>query len=274
MNYQLLINNSPFFEGDVYALCLIIFIVFVILIEIILTIWGKLHENEKMKYEFITIIAHKFRTPLTHIKWLIEEIKGKEQDTSKRNELSDLELSADKLINMTGTLIELTNSNNDTKSTYRFEKISLNNLIRDITNSIKKIYQEKNISFSVNYPQEDIWIKVDRMRIEFVLLTLLENSCIYTPPGRNVSVSIGQLGRKAIISISDNGIGIDTKDLTKIFEKFYRAPNAKAMDTEGFGIGLFMAQTVAKHHNGKIEVYSAGTNQGSEFRLILPRVRK
>src|SRR3989344_7581833 len=88
-------------------------------------LWRKLRENENLKYEFITIIAHKFRTPLTHMKWLSEGLIADELDPRKRENLREMRQANQKLIDLTGTLIELTDSDDDSKSSYVFETVNL-----------------------------------------------------------------------------------------------------------------------------------------------------
>jgi len=234
-------------------------------------IWRKMQENEIMKYEFITIIAHKFRTPLTQLKWLIEGLMETEQDTSSRENLGNMKQSTDRLINMTGTLIELTNADTENKASYQIESVPVCESTRTVTNSLKAAFQEKNISFSVQCLVEEVTINADRTRFEFVLQTLLENSFNYTPPGRQVQVSVDADARRAYVTVTDNGIGISVNDLPKIFGKFYRTQNAKSMDTEGFGVGLYFSQTIIRRFGGKIEVYSPGIDKGSTFRIVIPR---
>ena len=271
MTYQILINGSPAVQGNTASLILIIFIVVLILGGLIRMISKKLRENDTLKYEFITIIAHKFRTPLTHIKWIAEERISTIQDASERENMIDLENSTDHLIKLTGTLIELTETDTESKALYKFENASLSELAKEITSTAKDMFHEKNIGFFVQMPTEDIMVKMDKPRMEFVMQTLLDNAFIYTPTGRRVDVAVGVSGRKAIFAVSDNGIGIDPSDSPHIFDKFFRAPNAKSMDTEGFGIGLFMANSIVKRHGGKIEVFSAGKDRGAMFKVILPR---
>jgi signal transduction histidine kinase len=272
-NFSFTLDNKVILEGNILTLVLVAFILLVIIIATVVTIWHKLRENEDLKYEFITIIAHKFRTPLTHLKWILEGMFTTTQDASTRENLSDMKQSTDHLINLTGTLIELTNTDNEAQSSYKLERLSVSDLVREVAAAFKDMFHEKNILFSAQSATEGIMANIDRPRMEFVLQTLLENSYAYTPPGLVVEMSTTIEGKKAVISVTDNGIGIDPKDLPNIFGKFYRGKNARETDPEGFGVGLFMAKEIVRHHKGKIEVYSAGKNHGATFRVILPLVK-
>lgn len=271
MNYEILIDGISIFEGRIVGLIFVLFVVLVILIGIAITLWLKLREHNTLKSEFITIIAHKFRTPLTHLKWLTETLLPGEQDAIRKESLLDINRSTEQLINLTGTLIELTNSAKQTKSSYNFTRTSLNKLATDIATQFKPQLLEKNISFTFQCDPKDILADIDVPRMEYVLQTLLDNSRIYTPPGRRVDLTVTTSGNKALLIVSDNGIGISPKDLPYIFSKFFRSRNAQSVDTEGFGVGLYMAQSIVKRHGGKIEVDSNGQDQGSVFRVILPK---
>jgi signal transduction histidine kinase len=118
-----------------------------------------------------------------------------------------------------------------------------------------------------------MFVKIDRQRMEFVLQTLLENALTYTPSGKNVDVIVSKVGHKAIISVVDHGIGIDKADMPRIFDKFFRADNARATDTEGFGVGLYLSQAIARRHKGTMDVTSDGVGFGSTFTITLKTVK-
>jgi len=273
MNYEILINNSSVWSGNIFVLALVVLILLGILATIVVYLWRKLEENEGLKYEFITIIAHKFRTPLTSIKWLMEGMLADELDAHKREGYSDIAQSTEKLISLTGTLIELTDTDRESKSSYSFEPVSICDMVQGVANSLRGQFKEKNISLASQCEDQNVRAKVDKVRLEFVLQTLLENARIYTPSGRQVQTSVSQKGNKVIIQVSDNGIGIDHADLTHIFSKFYRTAIAKSVDTEGFGVGLFLARSIVKRHRGKIQVYSEGLDKGTTFTITLPAVK-
>ncbi|MBP6858711.1 MAG: HAMP domain-containing histidine kinase [Candidatus Pacebacteria bacterium] len=233
-------------------------------------IWKKMGINEVLKYEFITIVAHKFRTPLTHIKWSTDELIKEETDPYKKEAIQDIQKSNEKLIKLTNTLVEITDSENASSTVYIFERTDVCEFARKIGDEIKNEFHEKNVFFSIQCAPEPIFVKMDAQRMEFVLQTILENAKNYTPPGKNVEVTVMREGNKALISVRDGGIGIDKKDIELISTKFYRTTNAKSADTEGFGVGLYLAQSITKRHKGSIQVYSEGIGLGSTFTIVVP----
>ena len=244
-----------------------------LVIVIILALWRTLARNEKLKYEFITIIAHKFRTPLTHIKWTSDELAKTEQDSYKKQSLTDIQQSNEKLIKLTNTLLELTDASSSVATTYSWQRVSLCDFVRSASVSFKDMFHEKNIFFSVQCPPDSLFVKIDPQRMEFVIQTLLENALNYSSPGQTVEVRITRTGRRHEVSVIDHGIGIDPHDMPAMFTKFFRTKSAQAMDTEGFGVGLYLAQSIVHRHHGKLSVYSEGAGKGTTFTLSLKRSR-
>ncbi|MDE1975520.1 MAG: HAMP domain-containing histidine kinase [Patescibacteria group bacterium] len=229
-------------------------------------------QTERLKYEFVTIIAHKFRTPLTHIKWLIEDMVKDETEPYKRQNLADIASSNEALIKLTGTLMEVTDSGS-ADSIYNMERIDACMFAQAATDAEKQAFHEKNIFLGINCSANGAMIKADRTRLAFVLEVLLSNARAYTPPGRNVSVNISANRRHVLIAVKDDGIGMSDADMKRIFGKFFRSEKARSMDTEGFGIGLYLARSIVLRHGGKLIPYSAGPGQGSTFSVVLKRVR-
>lgn len=233
-------------------------------------IWRKLREGDELKYEFITVIAHKFRTPLTQTKWAAEELYEGETDPERKQSIAYIRQSNDHLINMTGALIELADSDKGVEQLYRFERVSLADVIREVATGATGEYAEKKVSLVLGELPADIFVQADKDKLVFVLQTLIDNACSYTPEGGTVKVSLRKFNGKAYVAVKDSGIGIAREDIGRIFSKFYRTKQAKLADTEGFGVGLYLAQSIARRHSGLIEVASEGEHKGTTFTVVLP----
>lgn len=244
-----------------------------IMLLVAVLLFRKLRENERSKYEFMTIIAHKFRTPLTHIKWSSEGLLSDETDSYKKQSLTDIHASNENLINMTTTLIEVMDASGNKNSAYRFERVNICDMVRSIMESYKSMFHSKNLFISISCVAEELFANIDKSRMEFVLSTLFENACLYTPPGRNITATVSIEHRKVAVSVHDDGIGIDARDMQHLFTKFYRTKEARAMDTEGLGVALYLAKSVMKHHKGSIVAYSEGLGKGSTFSIVMPRAK-
>lgn len=273
MDYQIFINHNEVLAGDLNILVPCLIVGLFILLYLIRFVIRKLRMGETMRYEFITIIAHKFRTPLTQIKWIIESTLPLENDPFKKEGLQNMSKSAETLIGLTNTLVELTNSTNRKSSSYNFERLNICDVVAKISDSLKNRFHEKNIFFGITCAVNEIYVEVDRPRIEFVLQTLLENSINYSHPGGNVKIDISINRRDVHISIADQGIGIAPADANRLFSKFFRAKSAQTMDTEGFGVGLYLANSIVKKHSGYLEFFSEGVDKGTTFTVVLPIVK-
>jgi len=273
MNYQFIVDNNEVLSGQVTELTTIIVVALVLLFLFLFYFVSRLKENHRLKYEFVTIIAHKFRTPLTYVKWVCDELMSTESDAFKKKSLKDIQDSNQKLINLTGTLIELTDSNKASTTSYNIEKLNLCEVVKKLSAELRYSIQEKNLFFAVKCESDPIKVKADRTRLEFVLSTILDNARIYTPIGKSIDVNITKTFFKAIITVKDAGIGISKEDMPHIFSNFFRGHNARQTDTEGVGVGLYLAKSIVKRLGGKITAFSAGPDQGSTFMIILPRTR-
>lgn len=249
-----------------FSIAILVVVIFVVLLR-------TLTRNEKLKYEFITIVAHKFRTPLTHVKWASDELAKNELDSYKKQALNDIQKSNEKLIKLTNTLLELTDTDSSASSIYAFDRVSICDFVRDVGNGFKDMFHEKNIFFSIQCQPEPLFVKIDKQRIEFVIQTLLENAFTYSSPGQTVGVQVTRNGGYADIAIIDHGIGIESRDIPHIFTKFFRTKSAQSMDTEGFGVGLYLAKSIVDRHKGNLAAYSDGTGKGSVFTLSLRIIR-
>lgn len=261
------------FNDYTLAIIFVVFALAVLVLIVILEIVQHVRNSEKMKYEFITIIAHKFQTPLSQIKWIAENIKSEETSPYTKENIGELQKANENLINLTGTLIEMTDSDNTAKSAYNFERIDLCDLLRKTADSMKNIYKEKNIAFSVSCAQNDIAVSADKTRLEFVIQTILNNAFNYTPTGKSISASIDIDAKKAVLSVRDDGIGIAKDDMSRIGKKFFRGHNSSQMDTEGFGVSLYLADTIIRRHKGIISISSGGVGMGTIATITLPRAK-
>lgn len=272
MDFQIFINQNQVFSGDLTIIVPASLTILVIIAYSARLIWYKLRAYETLKYEFVTIIAHKFRTPLTQIKWILETIFKDEQDPFKKESLMNISKSDETLIGLTNTLVEITDSMDKVKASYNFQRVNVCEMVNRVTNSLKERFHEKNIFYGIKCSDQNIFARVDASRMDFVLQTLIENSVNYSHTGGNVDVMVERNGRKVKVSVIDQGIGIDPSDISRVFSKFFRSKGAKTMDTDGFGVGLYLAKSVVKRHGGKLEVFSRGVEKGTTFVMTLPMV--
>jgi len=238
----------------------------------LLFIWKKIREADFLKYEFIDVITHKFRTPLTAIKWSSESLIESVPENLK-GEVSHIQKSTNSLFDLTNLLANLSMTSEKTFG-YNFIKLDLNSLIKNVIFECSEKIKAKEITL-LFLPHSTIFVLVDEQKIKFVFQTLLDNAINYTKQDGKISFEISVLnGKDAVVKITDTGIGIDKKEIKLIFTKFYRTEGSKKADTEGMGIGLYLAQRIIEKHDGKIWVKSEGNGKGSSFFVSLPICKK
>jgi signal transduction histidine kinase len=144
--------------------------------------------------------------------------------------------------------------------------ILLNELLQDLAEQFQLQAKRKKINFQVRLSAE-LWVKGDRNQLNRLFINLLENACKYTPEEGRVTLSLKKLRQNLIVLVEDTGIGIAPEQLPFVFQRFWRAKSARQQ--EGLGLGLAIAQSIAKLHGGEITVKSQ-IGIGTSFQVRLP----
>jgi two-component system, OmpR family, sensor histidine kinase CiaH len=220
---------------------------------------------------FITDASHELRTPITSLKTSIEvNLRNKNitLDQAKKLLKSNLE-DVESLKILSDGLIRLAYYQKPNGNTI-FEKV----LVRDVVNSamdkMKAIALEHKIK--INSKIEDLKIEGDRKSLVELITILLDNAIKYSGKGSLIKISAKKMNDKAVIAVSDKGIGISEKELPHIFERFYRAEKSRSKEINGYGLGLSIAKKIVQMHGGTIEATSEknhGTTLTICFKLAL-----
>ena len=235
-------------------------------------VWQKIRETDLLKYEFITIVTHKFRTPLTHIKWAVENLLEGSLSDEKRKQASAIQSANFRLVELTNLLIGLTDSENSSHR-YVMSRFYLGSIVAEVLSDYSSRFSERNLRLESNITDDLPAIFGDTERLKYAVQVLFDNALAYTPSGGIISVSLFKKGAEVVCEVKDNGIGIPKEEVSLVFSKFFRGQDGKSADTEGMGIGLFMAKTIISRHGGCINVASEGRGKGSTFSFALPLAR-
>lgn len=232
-------------------------------------VWLRTIENEHIKYEFMSVAAHKLRTPLTHINLGLGTLADKPEMTADSKELiQKLQHSNNQLIELTNILFEdLTQRAGE--NPYLKEKLNLFEITTDVVDALKTQVAAKHIDLDIRV-DNDFVVMANRRRIRSVIQVLVENAVVYTPSGGSIQIVLYSDTQDAWFSIHDSGIGVSSKDQRYIFSRFYRTDKARQMNTDGIGLGLTMARNFVEKHGGRLLVQSRGEGTGSTFRFSLP----
>ncbi len=227
-------------------------------------VWRQIRESDILKYEFINNISHKFRTPLTHIRWLAEDLREVGTKEERDKAVEQIQYASMRLFELTNIVIDASQNNNDLYL-YHFTSTDVSEIVHEIHTAHLDQVKHKKLKVHIDIGPDIPKIKADKTRLQFALQILYENALIYTPDSGEIDIKLRQIGGEVIVTIRDTGIGIPSDALPHVFSKFYRSRNARHTDTEGMGVGLFMAKDIVEKHNGRIWAESYGENKGATF---------
>jgi len=229
-------------------------------------------ENEKIRYQqTMQFVTHEMRTPLTAIQGSSELIgRYGSMPEAKRKQMAELiNAESKRLARMISTFLSLERlSENGTE--FKQERFPLDELIERCATRARPLADNKQIEIEIlNLPPDDLI--GDRELMEYAVYNLLTNAVKYSPPQTRVTVyGEDDRGDRVRISVEDQGIGMDKKEVGRIFEKFYRTKTAEQSGETGTGIGLSIVKQIINEYWGTIEVESE-PGKGSKFTLTLKR---
>ena len=229
----------------------------------------EIYRIDRGRNQFIGDVSHELKTPLASIKALIDSLLyGEDNIDTYKEYLMDIDSEIDRLTNLIQKLLDLTKIG---EKGLNLVKVSLGELIRDSIKVVKPIAQSLNVQIKTNIQNNPV-ILCDSERITEVLINLIDNSLKYldkTKTEKYINIVGKNLANYYVLSIEDNGIGIEEKDLELIFEKFYRSDISRSRDTGGAGIGLSIVDNILKAHNWQIRVESE-PGKGTIFEIKIP----
>jgi signal transduction histidine kinase len=225
-------------------------------------------ESEKSRYQqAIHWAAHEMRTPLTAIQGSSEIMTRYALPAEKSKQLSEMINSESKrLARLIQTFLDVERLA-DGQMEMKRETFSAAEVVATCMQRVMPLAERKRIGMSLDTPVEGM-LNGDRELMEYAFYNLLTNAVKYSQPDTHVSVRAERDGTALRVSVQDQGIGMEAKELKKIFTKFYRTKKAEASGEVGTGIGLSIVEQIVAHHGGRMEVTSE-PGKGSCFTMIL-----
>jgi signal transduction histidine kinase len=275
----LLILSTSYANTEIHVLVpdfpswLLPFVSAIISVIVGVLVWHKVMEVNLLKYQFVDVVTHKFRTPLTYIKWSLDTLKDPDHTEEERRKAIDAMSDAHtRLFELTDSLIGLTSADNS-QFMYAYTSESIGSLITEVVGSVTGRITDKGIIIQNEIPDIFPSIHIDRKKVLFAFQMIVDNAITYSSKGGKIRISAEQKGDFAFVSIADFGIGIVEADLKRLFLKFFRGSNAIHAHTEGLGIGLYLSRDILKRHGGDLFVHSDGAGKGSTFVFKIPLVK-
>jgi len=232
--------------------------------------------TERMRRDFATNVSHELKTPLAGLSLLAQTLAGTVREDPEQAAKFVAQLSSEigRLTELTNDLLTLSRLEEpETALQTAFEPVDLGHLAAEVADEARPLAEAKHHELDIDAPT-GIKVMGDEIALRTLIRNLLDNAVRYTEPGGTIRVGVsvqegqGGLGR-AVLTFTDNGVGIPLADQQRIFERFYRVDKARSRETGGTGLGLSIVRHVAQRHGGSVEVQST-LGVGSTFTVRLP----
>ena len=235
-------------------------------------------ESERQKDQFLSIVSHELKTPLTPLKALAQLLRSRlrrhrtegrplDLDSFEKNLLT-IERQVDRMNGLVNDLLEVSRAG---EGRFRLQRTDMDLMatLRDVVQRyVDQTEEDGRYRFTVAGP-DALSVQADQARLEQVLMNLVGNAVKYSPTGGEVSVAVTRDAAAVAITVHDQGIGIPAEDLPTLARPFARG-SSRARTFAGMGIGLYLSKLVAEGHGGSLQVQSDGVDQGTTVTVTIP----
>lgn len=232
----------------------------------------ELKKLEQIRKDFVANVSHELKTPVTSIKGFAETLlDGAMEEPSLRSKFLQIIYKESKRLQyLVQDLLELSKIEHQ-YFTLDWQKTDITEIVQEVSELLGDKAKEKNIQLRSEVIGDSI-VEADRQRLKQIIINLVENAVTYTPSGGEIQMIVNGMEDDVQIKIKDSGVGINEKDVPRIFERFYRVDRARARQSGGTGLGLAIVKHLVEAHHGKIEVESK-IGKGTVFTITLNRNR-
>lgn len=277
-NILLALFSFLWFEVDLkYYLTLLVLgslIIFLVtyykVIKPTLSMIDRWEQTENMRKEFVANVTHEFKTPLTSISGFVETLQeGADEDREVRKKFLDIiAIETSRLSRLIEDVFIL--SDIESKKTQEaLESFDVGTALRKIVMSINPVAQAKGIEILLEVKGNPV-IKGNQDRFSQMMMNLIENAVKYSKEGKSISVSAEENQENIVVSVKDEGIGIEEKEIPRLFERFYRVDKSRSKDMGGTGLGLSIVKHIASLFDAQIKVTSE-PGRGTTFTVAFPK---
>lgn len=263
---------QKFAEPEIVAVIVLVVTAILFIINYtIVSSFERMAQSSKQKSEFISIMSHRLRSPLSSIKWQLDLLLNKSNTFSgEQNEVSleEIRKQNEKMIRVVNDLLEL-NLIEDRGLVLNPASFSLRGLVDDSIAGQRNGAEQVGVEIFVSAPDQLPNVFADKTRIKNVIFRFIDNAIKYSSNGGKVTVSLDKVDNHARCSVSDEGAGISDKESKKVFTKFFRAREVLYYQTEGSGVGLHISKAVVELSGGKMG-FNSIEGRGSTFWFTLP----
>lgn len=230
-----------------------------------------MQEANRLKSEFVSMVSHEMRTPLTSIQgyvYLLLEGASGELLEEQRRFLTIVHENSGRLLTLITDLLDLSQMEAG-RLELHLESVDLSGVIRDVLDSLSPLIAAKSQVIQVDLPDDLATVCADRDRVIQIVTNLVSNAHKYTPDGGHIWISARVTDDDVQVAVRDDGLGLSEEEQAQLFSRFFRARSAVVQRASGTGLGLAITQQLITLQGGQIQVVSA-PGQGSTFSFTLP----
>ncbi|RFP14529.1 MULTISPECIES: ATP-binding protein [unclassified Duganella] len=230
----------------------------------------QVREAARRKDEFLASLGHELRNPLAPIRTSVSLLTHMYPDAPPVARIRDMvERQVRLLTRLVDDLLDVARITSG-KITLQRQQVSLAAVMNHVGELCLQAADAKRITIGWQLPAEDVMLDADYARVVQIIANIVSNAVKFTPQGGQVAVCAQCHGDELLVTVRDNGIGLDTESIARIFRMFEQSKTVAGQFSSGLGIGLSLARRFAEMHGGSVEASSAGPGQGSEFAIRLP----
>jgi len=229
-------------------------------------------EIAQMKSDFVSFATHQLRTPLSGIKWMLElAMRETAVPETAASFMKDALGASQRLIQLVNDLLDVSRlESGRMKATPQL--VDLVDLTRTVLDELKLQVEEREHQLTVTSAEDPLDVFADPQLLRQVVLNLASNAIKYSPSRGTIDVQLTREGSFVRWQIKDTGIGIPKESQRHLFEKFYRADNVAALETDGTGLGLYLVRLIVEQLGGRVGCESE-EGQGATFSFTVPRAQ-
>lgn len=268
-------NRSTSLMANLKYVFILSILLLIALVVFVYSIFVIVRQNElsELQKDFINNMTHEFKTPLASILLANNAISGNKKfagDSSLVRLTGIISQQSKRLISHVEKILDLAKLEKN-KFLLFPERVDLRQVITEMIPAIDLRVNDLNGSLKIDMPDDELWIMADRIHLTNIIDNLLDNAIKYTIENPVINLSVTNVKNKVMLSIKDNGVGMDEATLKKVFEKFYRSHTGNIHDVKGFGLGLFYVKNICNSLDWKLKIESQ-PGQGTTILITIPRI--
>jgi two-component system phosphate regulon sensor histidine kinase PhoR len=233
----------------------------------------ELKKLEQARKDFVANVSHELRTPVTSLKGFTETLLdgAMEDENLRKRFLTIIANESERLEGLIVDLLELSKIEG-AKFQLNWQHVTLESVVDEVFLILKNKAEAKKMELEKKVIGST-YIEGDPHRIKQILINLVNNAIVYSPEEGRINIRVKEQTETVILEVEDTGIGINKKEIPRVFERFYRVDRARSRNSGGTGLGLAIVKHLAEAHHAKISVESE-VGRGTNFKLMFYKIRQ